>query len=333
MAPIKIIKGGKPSNKKENGQKSELEGSTSAFPPGTEATNAPAPFIDKIAVVLTPKSAELAHQIHSALYQALTNDTEFFQSVGKPAKGFNRAKLIVLPHYDERPRIDYAFQHNLADRIRLEFNPSKLGADGIAELHGILGSVIPNGWGRFAKEAKITRLDIAVDILGLRMSKLQLVPKKGSTVKTWSQDGKLQTYQWGKPKGSHIQIYNKSAQQQSKGKASAGPPVTRFERRFKPPPCKSLLELAAMENPFAGIVLTTTMPAPPSEGPAYVWLLFCDSVAVRGLDLALKILPKAKRKAYRDQFKAAAPDWWNPEAIWSHWPTALAKLKIASTKW
>ena len=58
----------------------------------------------------------------------------------------------------------------LANRIRLEFNPSKLGADGIDELHGILSSIIPDGWTRFVKEAENHHLDVAIDLVGVRMT-------------------------------------------------------------------------------------------------------------------------------------------------------------------
>lgn len=57
-------------------------------------------------------------------------------------------------------------------------------------------------------------------------------------------------------------------------------------------------------------------------------------MSVRGLDLALKLLPKHKRTAYRKQFIKAAPDWWNPDAIWANWSKMLDELKIASpTEW
>ena len=38
--------------------------------------------------------------------------------------------------------------------------------------------------------------------------------------------GKLLTYQWGKAKGTHTQIYNKTAEQLKKGMVLPGPRVT-----------------------------------------------------------------------------------------------------------
>jgi hypothetical protein len=299
---------------------------------GPSALNAPTPFIDKIAVVLTITSTKLAQQIHSALYQAMTNDTEYFQSVAKHVKGFQLGKLITMPGCEERVRIDYNFQNSLANRIRLEFNPAKLGFWGMKELHGVLTSVMPEGWDHFVTDGRISRLDVAVDLIGVRMTKLKMQPKIGQSAQAWwSSDGKLKTYQWGKPTGTHTQIYNKTAEQLARGIAVTGPQVTRIERRLKNPKYKKLTDLAGMNNPFAGIVLTTSIPEAPPGGPSYVWPMFCDSVQVRTLDLALKLLPKHKRTVYRNQFTKAAPLWWNPEAIWKMWPAMLDEIKIGST--
>jgi hypothetical protein len=117
-----------PSNKKDLTQKIPIEEDSQA----TKTDNAafpttPKPFIDKLTVNLTFKSAKQAHETHGALYQALTNDADFFLSVGQPAKGFKLAKRIVVPDCTSLPRLDYAFFENpdngmkLADRIRLEF--------------------------------------------------------------------------------------------------------------------------------------------------------------------------------------------------------------------
>jgi len=320
------------SNKQESLPEYDHEHIEAGTLKGPTPPDVPVPFIDKITVILTIKSPELAQQTHADLYQAMTNDTEFFQSVGKPIKGFQRAKQIVFSSHKERVRIDYSYQNKFADRIRLEFNPSKLGYWGLKDLHGVLGSFLPEGWDHFVAEGRITRLDVAVDLVGARITKLKMMPKQGTTAQAWwGSDGKLQTYQWGKPTGTHTQIYNKTAEQLARGVVVAGPQVTRIERRFKSPKANKLFDLAGMANPFAGIVLTTSIPEAPPGGPSYVWPMFCDCVQVRTLDLALKLLPKHKRTVFRKQFTKAAPLWWNPEAIWKAWPAMLDEIKIGST--
>ena len=156
-------------------------------------------------------------------------------------------------------------------------------------------------------------MDVAVDLVGVRITRLKMVPKKAVVSQTWnSSKGKLLTYQWGKPTGSHTQIYNKKAQMEARGKAVSGPPVTRFERRLKQPACKTFTKLVELENPFAGFVLTNAMPDFP-EAPKgkkdRIWPLFCDSVSVRGLHAALQLVSETKRPVYKKLFANAAPDW------------------------
>jgi hypothetical protein len=172
------------------------------------------------------------------VYHALANDTDFFLSVGKLAKGFKFAKQIVVPDCTSCPRLDYAFYEDpdtgvkLADRIRLEFNPSKLGPWGLTSLHGTLGTVVEGGWKAFVKDAQISRLDVAVDLVGVRITKLKIVPQKAVVSQTWSSSkGKLLTYQWGNPTGSYTQIYNKT--EEMKSREIEVSQITRFDRRLR----------------------------------------------------------------------------------------------------
>ena len=301
-------------------------------------TETPKPFIDKLTVNLTFQSYKQAYETHGPTYAALTSgDTEFFASGVKPAKGFKLAKQIVVPNCSSPPRSTTATRRtgtgqNIARRIRLEFNPSKLGFDGLKDLHGILATMMDGGWQLFVNHGRISRLDVAVDLVGARMTKLMIVPPKAVVSQTWSSSkGKILTYQWGKVKGSYTQIYNKTAELAARVYPFR-PQVTRFERRLRQPACKWLTKLAGLENPFAGFVLTTTMPEAPDDGPAYVWPLFCDSVSVRGLHAALQLLPEHKRPVYKKQFANAAPDWWNPDAIWAQWPALVEQSKIGDPK-
>jgi len=336
MGLIKIPKKPVSSNKNDLTQKSTPQGNDLAIDTnGIPASETPKPFIDKLTVNLTFQSYKQAYETHGATYAALTSgDTEFFASVAKLTKGFKLAKQIVVPDCSSPPRIDYSYEkdgtgQNIARRIRLEFNPSKLGFDGLKDMHAILSTMMDGGWQLFVNHGRISRVDVAVDLMGVRMTKLMVVPPKAVVSQTWnSSKGKLLTYQWGKVKGSYTQIYNKTAEMQARGLPVSGPQVTRFERRLKQPACKSLTKLAELENPFAGFVLTTTMPQAPAGGPPYVWPLFCDSVSVRGLHAALQLLPEHKRPVYKKQFAKAAPDWWDPDAIWAQWPAVLEQSKI-----
>ena len=341
MVLIKFPKKPVSSNKSDLTQNTTPQGNDQAIQMnGMAETNIPKPFIDKLTVNLTFHSAKQAYETHGVLYQSLTGDTEDFPSVGKAVKGFKIAKKIMLPDCESYPRIDYSFTTdqstgaNIGQRVRIEFNPAKLGLAGLEYLHNVLSSVIEGGWHEFVTHGRISRLDVAVDLVDVRITKLKMVPKKAVVSQTWNNSkGKLETYQWGKPTGSYTQIYNKTAEMAARGAVVSGPQVTRFERRLKQPACKTLTKLTELENPFAGFVLTNAMPPAPQGGNKdHMWPLFCDSVSVRGLHAALQLVSEHKRPEYKKRFANAAPGWWNPDAIWAQWPVIVQQSKIGDPK-
>jgi hypothetical protein len=101
---------------------------------------------------------------------------------------------------------------------------------------------------------------------------------------------------------------------------------------LKQPACKTLTKLVELENPFSGFVLTNAMPQAPEGGQDRVWPLFCDSVSVRGLHAALQLVSEGRRPVYKKRFANAAPNWWNPDAIWAQWPALVQQSKIGDPK-
>lgn len=297
--------------------------------PGTGSSKALTPIVDKLSVMLAIKPGLEAQQIHASVQEAVAFKPDVFQTGDKPLKGFKRVQLIALPGSHERVRMDYAYSlSGEAARIRLEFNPAKIGPKGISTLHTILSEIVDGGWQRFVMEARITRLDLAIDLAGIRMSKILFMPKQGSTVTQYKQSGKLGTYQQGKVKGNHTQVYNKGLEQAGKGKVPKGK-VVRIERRLKPPSPNKMHELSDLKNPFAGIILLSELPGPPPvDTKPWLWKLFGDSVAQRGLGPALAIIPAAKRTTYRKHIKSHCPNWWDPDESWKHWPAALQTLTV-----
>lgn len=288
----------------------------------------PKPFIDRLTVNLHFDTADEAADAHATIYNALTKDGERYKSA-KKASGFNLSRRMVLSGFEAEPFVNYSHKDGMAGTFRIEFNPARLGVEGLAAMHAELGLIIDGGWNTFIKRAHISRLDVAVDLPGVRLTKIGIAPPKSLASQTWSNaKGKLETYQWGNPKGTLTQIYNKSAQMAKKGTPLPGPQTMRVERRLRQPKCKTLLQLKNLPNAFAGIVFTTTIPPAPNVKPAAMWPLFCDSVQVRGLNAALQLLSPTLRQRFKKQFSDAAPEWWNPDAIWEQWPPALKQSRL-----
>lgn len=284
------------------------------------------PFIDKLSITLTIPKADYA-DIHAAVYTAI-NDKSVFQAA-KKAKHFAIAQLIAIPGTAERALFYFHSKSGEPPHARLEFNPSKLGPAGMDHLHAILTTVFDDGWRYVLQHGRITRLDIAVDLPDARMHHFLLLPSKGLNVSHFKQDGKLKTAYLGKATGNQTAIYSKSFEQKLKGKTII-PSTVRLERRLRLPKIKSLTQLENLDNVFADMQLVKPMPSAPSGYGQWVWHLFLDSVAVRGLPSALARLPEKERTKFRKHLKDQAIGWWDPEAIWAHWPAVVSELRLRS---
>lgn len=221
--------------------------------------------------------------------------------------------------------------------MRFEFNPAVLGPTGIEcfrdQLYGALVDHYP--WEAIAHGCRVTRLDIAIDLLGVQVKDL-IIAKQGkkSAYKRrayFSASGALETlYPVFKKEGllAPLCVYNK-AQELSDAGASpiyGGVPHARIEARLNGQNLhgKALTALHEIKNPFLGLeVVDPTHPISPPE-TMHAWSFFLDSCRARGKDEALKMLPtEALRVAYGEAFVAADRQVWNPEKIWKRWPQAL----------
>lgn len=286
------------------------------------------PFIDKISIMVSPPDEEEAHEIYNQIILQM-DDPELFASGAKKKGKFNFAKRIPLASTDNRP----LFQSHLdksakaAMSIRLEFNPRKLGLEGVEELHSKLTCLMDGGWGYVLQHGKITRLDVAVDLPGIRPGAFSVLPKQGATQRVFEVNGQLETLILGKKNGHQTIVYNKKKQRLAKKQQWDGPSTTRVERRLCPPQVATFTDLSQLPNPFLALMLVE-MPGPPEGEKPWIWELFKDAVAVRHLQPALALLPEARRTKYRAHLKQHAHAMWDADAIWKNWPAALVSLKL-----
>lgn len=336
--PIKITKKAASSNKTQTVGKIASE-ELGKPPADTLLKNQLRPFIDKISLILEPASDEDAYDFHSSIWASF-DDKTVFQSAGPGAlKGWRRAQLISLKATTHRPLFQYTWEEGTpakARRFRLDCNPRKLGAQGLLELHSVLGTIWHNGWDYVVKHARITRIDVAVDLPGIRIDEVLFIPKQGASEIQWGRDGHLQSFRHGQPQGNQTLVYSVKQKRLAKKQPWSGPSVVRIERRLRNPSPAKLPKLAALKNPFTDMALTTMPGPPPDEGApskARMWSVFEDSVKARGVRAALALVPKNRRAKYRAHLKQHPKPWWNPKAIWEKWPDVLDELKITSADW
>lgn len=303
-----------------------------ASPPS--ATPGLIPFIDKLSVVFTPANDEDAVSMHTAMKAAFT-EKSIFKNAFIQSGGFNEAKIILLPQSVQTPLIQYKYQKGRTQKIRLEFNPRKLGSDGLKELHIILKLLLYDGWNEFAELCSVTRIDVAVDLLHKRPEDFLMVKDLGVTSRSWSRDGEMQSIALGGSGGNQSLVYNVKAKRLNKNQPWAGHANTRVECRIRKFVNPKLEALGELPNPFVSILMLPSMPTAPSVGDpkadkaaAREWSRFMDSVKVRGINPALGFIPPKRRTEYRKHLKANALPWWDPEKIWVNWPKALEILKI-----
>lgn len=201
---------------------------------------------------------------------------------------------------------------------RIEYNPSKLGPDGRAELDTLLLYVFGDGLLEFVLNGKITRLDLAIDLPGITTNDVivrsSYVRKHGIYSGT---TGIPETVYVGKTSGTVA--YNKVS-------SSESDPITRLriERRLRPNCLRR--HLPNIKNPFDKIrVVPTNILMPLVPEPADVYF---DSMRIRGIHRALKMLP------YQDRLRVAhvVNDPTNtllPPDICDSWRDSLAVIGLA----
>ena len=297
--------------------------------------HSPLLFIDRLVVKLDFLPGQSAFEVNSELWP-LFDDPECFIGT-KPASGHEISRNIVLEsvanekHY---PHFIYRYADKQAQWIRLTLHPRDMKLKGFEDLHLILGTFVEGGWGKFVSTAKVTQIEASIDLEGIPFNSVHVLPDQAKTVSIYRSGQKTETVYLSKSKSNQTVIYDRAAKRKQQGNESKSGDCTRIERKKSGVNLK-LHELEKLPNPFTHVKFVN-VPAnpPPSEAKPYQWALFTDAVAQRGLDPALKLLPQAKRTAYRKYIADNKRPWWMPELIWSGWPNVLAELKLTdATAW
>lgn len=298
-------------------------------PTGTQhhtSNNAPKPFIDRISIVAEPEGLVSGKEILKQLDAFTTTPVHLAQA--KPWKEFKRAyriapqKLIAVK--TKWPLILFKVVDDVVQKVRIEFCPVDISGSEMLHLDSVLRSFLPNGWWFFAARGKVTMIEVAVDLPLIETAFVNPLPQQTTTMKTWGTGGTLETIYLGKGKGNFTRIYDRGVKRKAKGQVGVEYHGTRVERVLRLNGSLAVKDLVKLPNPFAGLAFVELPSAPPpTEKKQYIWQMFCDTVSVRGLPAALKLLPVEKRTAYRKWLAAHPERWWSPEDIWTHWTNTV----------
>ncbi|WP_298127137.1 hypothetical protein [Brevundimonas sp.] len=226
--------------------------------------------------------------------------------------------------------------------LRIEFNPRKLGPKGIFDLVDAIHDATGQRFlvGKFLSTCRVSRLDIAVDVVGLLVPEL-IVTAKGEAkrVHYYGSDGCLESLylhkktstaktSQAKPSsrklGTQIaRIYDRRREMIFSGKQpDFGPvPMTRIEvmkKHFGNKPFE-LLSLLHLKNPLKDIFVGLATSAAPEN--QWAWLEYVELRRGGGHDWACRLMSLSKKdeQAYADAYRKHPRDVLLTDAIWAHW--------------
>ena len=286
-------------------------------------------FIDRIVVKLDFQPSEKAHHIHSALFP-LFDDLECFSGTKPPSPVQIEKRLLLasVANAKHHPHFIYRYANQQAQWMRMTLHPRDMGLQGFEDLHSILGQFTDHGWGSFVEEAKVTQIEVSIDLEGIPFNTVHILPDQAQTMTVYKAGKQTETMYIGKTKANQTVIYDRAAKRKKLGQAEKSSPCTRIERKKSSLNLK-VHELGELKNPFSHVKFVTIPATLPSTEPKdYIWTMFTDSVAQRGLDPALKLLPQDKRTKYRKHIAAHTRPWWMPDIIWQQWLGVLKSLQM-----
>lgn len=222
--------------------------------------------------------------------------------------------------------------------FRFDLNPSRLGVDGIKFFKEELDFLFCKGdfdigYGDVLKSPNaVYRLDVAVDILGVDVSDLELTYHSHANQKQQikamqylSTTGRIQTdYPNAKLKGENkTYVYNKKYELQDKGQDTYYDEAmhARFEHRYLKwnKPLDHLLKIGVGTNPLKKLSIKWIDYRQIKE-KSFEHVLFLQYARNRGIKKALEIIPEHKQMDFIDTYKKAMTDIWNSSELWKHWP-------------
>jgi hypothetical protein len=211
--------------------------------------------------------------------------------------------------------------------LRLEWNPAKWSPSAKAHLFGTISAVMlrPAKFDQLLADAKVTRLDVALDVPGIRPDDCLWELKKGVYRSSIIKGGTPETLYLGNLKAAKggIRIYDKGAEMDVPSLK-----LTRIERVYKNSKLR-LCDLTDLPNVFHTLSCLDANAAMAGLGTAGVPPMYRpflhDACAYRGLAAALNRIESASlRTKLMKAISSSVPAFWDLDAIWAGWPAAVA---------
>lgn len=280
-------------------------------------------FCDKLTFTIDYKST--ADQQHIA-----NNMKEFIDGKGYakhyPGSQYKHRVFVYAGDYPSKLQmlVEYEPKTSGLNFFRCDFNPAHVDMVGV---ECFLLMVLPGGIDDIVDKGRVTRLDLSVDLTGIHIDSLLAAYPGMQVTRVFCKSGKMETLYLGGTEGARfVVLYDKVQEVKHQNakwhvdKPLPFSPTTRIEIRLRPD--VTLVQLAAMENPFQKLIIASLASVP--EYDELTWRLFVVVARTRGAqDALLMIKDKNQRKTFRDRVKTGIPSWWQVEKLWEKWPAVL----------
>lgn len=310
------------------------------------------PLIDHVSIVLRRDSAALKTPGFGmtpeefwkdlpGLIQGYKNDTGDTTIKGiKPPQQYKVGLEMPLGGNKATLRLFAKPTDEKAGPIRLEFNPRRFDADSPKKLLEWWEKLTAGQVQLIAllHDARVTRVDIAVDVLNLPFHDLVVRSKK--VRKTWSvasDDASVETLLFFKGKNAmgspkrraDLQIYDKRKQRIAKDRQPkwGDTPHLRIEATARSP--NGLWRnLPALKFPFADFEFRRV---PSGKGPQVNQLrTFADAGRFRGWQEALELVPEINQSELMEAFDQMPQDLITEPLLWKHWFDAIGGAHLVT---
>ena len=235
-------------------------------------------------------------------------------------------------------------------KLRLEFNPRKLGIAGTKKLNEVFTSTadVPFKFGHFLAEAWITRLDVALDFAGFHPADVIVTATgQGTVIRFNGADGALETIQVHskkkivqspkkvirKPVGPLIvKLYDRNRERQAHGKPAPydAHQVTRLERTMakKNAGGSKFANLLGHQDPFKKVKLSLAPACSPADVGQTEWLSYCAAVGAGGPKLAASLIADPATAEVLGKAYAQHPSNLMPFDPWAGWKQGVARTGL-----
>ena len=273
--------------------------------------------VDRLTICMTVSEESTAQSVSSLLSDNITKEPGVST---KPGGLYKVRATITLPQQlpNLKPAkilIEAGPKVGKRPSFRLDFNPANLHGEAWTYLYGFMQSHFDPSPEAFFKKGKCTRIDLAVDHVGLRLEDVIVRTTGKKKIGVYSdQFGRPQTAYLGAPTGKNRLVaydkHDKATDQTN----------LRIECRVNP----GLIgkNLHTLKNPFAQVELYPVSAI--SEAMlGFSPTIFADSARVRGVSRAVKLLSPKRQALVELKLQGSSALMLDYEALWEDFPLAL----------